>query len=229
MSTLALALGLGAGAVTSTGGALRKQRELERRDIDIPWYEKYAPPLALGPILGPALQQQMYGARLDEANADAAALRPTASAGITAAAEKEMEAQQRIMRQEVGSAIEQSRIGYGQRGMYSSGARLGREQDIRQQGMGALATALAGIGLKAEGVRQQGQYMDTQTAMMETQLARQKQEADVASIDQIVSVILPMLLQKGEGTDVPILDPQAELDSLGFGQPTSDFSSQFRY
>jgi hypothetical protein len=185
--------------------------------------------MAMGPLLGPMIKQEIYETKLGRYDANEAALRQPESTGLTAAAVKQMEAQQRIMQQSVGSAIEQARVSAGQRGMYTSGEMLTKEEDIRQRGMTGLSSALANIGLQSEGLKQQGQYMDIQTAMQETQMMIQKQQQEAAMIEQTVSTMLPMLMQRfGQQASTPEMSMDQPLDDL-LGLNQSGYANQFGY
>lgn len=147
-------------------------------------------------------------------------LRQPASADITAAAIKQMEAQKRIMGEQVASSIEQERISRAGRGMYSTGAGFAREGDIRQGGMAALSSALAQTGLQAQGLQQQGAALGLQQQMQQAQMLYQKQQTEAQLYGNILEVVLPFFMKKdSDSSRLDLLYEKLLEDALGVRSP----------
>lgn len=142
------------------------------------------------------------------------ALPQTASAGVTAAALREMEAASSIIRRDVGTGVQAIRNRFGQAGTFQSGAR-GRAEDVfRQQGIGRLSDALAGIELEAIRARQSGQVNTIALQMQEAQFAWQKRQMENQMLTDIVSTGLQFILPKASAP-TPSLNPLDAFNDAG--------------
>ncbi len=177
----------------------------------VPWWKK-ALALPFGVVGQKALNINL-GGQLQRQRADAAPLRGVESAGITAAALKEMEAARNIMRQEIGTGVQNIRQRFGQAGTFQSGARGRAEDAFRQQGLGRLSDAFAGIELEAIRARQAGATSTIALQMQEAQFAWNKRQAENAMITQLVTTALPFFMKQDQVT-TPSLDPSSGQDRV---------------
>lgn len=201
-------------ARSTFSGNVSMERELEAGGTDVPWWKK-AMALPFGMLGQEALGMHLEGQVGQQRQADATALRQPDSAGITAAAMKEMEAARNIMRQEVGSGIQTIRQGFGQAGTFQSGARFARESEFRQQGLQSLANSFAGIELDAIQARQSGAANQLALQMQEANFAWQKRQQENAMISSLVSTALPFFMDKGGSGGTPSLDPTQAFGDVG--------------
>lgn len=194
-------------------GNIGMEQELEAGGINVPWWKKaLAAPFGLlgQEALGMHLESQVGAQR---ANADP--LRGVESAGITAAAIKEMEAARNIMRQEIGTGVQSINQRFAQAGTFQSGARGRAEDQFRQQGLGRLSDAFAGIELEAIRARQSGAASTIALQMQEAQFAWQKRAQENAMITSLVSTALPFIMKQGAPDAGLSLDPTQAFADMG--------------
>ena len=149
----------------------------------------------------------------DQGNAEP--LRGVESAGVTAAAIKEMQAARNIMRQEIGTGVQSINQRFAQAGTFQSGARGRAEDQFRQQGLGRLSDAFAGIELEAIRARQSGAASTMALQMQEAQFAWQKREQENAMIRTLVTTALPFFMKQDTPDASLSLDPTQAFADLG--------------
>lgn len=168
-----------------------------------------------GAGLGASIGQQISpGGFWTEGQTAATPLLQPESAGVTAAALKEMEAARNMMRQEIGTGIQGIRQRFGQAGTFQSGAR-GRAEDVaRQQGLRSLSGAFAGIELEAVRARQQGAATNLALQMQEAQMLWQKEMQENAMITSLITTALPFFMKSGQTDPSLSLDPRSPQDRI---------------
>lgn len=187
-----------------------QEAELGRRGVDIPWTQQWLPRLA-GPLLGPMIQQEIYGAKLKRTEPG---LKGVDSADLTAAAMKEMEAARQVMSRQAAYDIQGVRPRFA--GAYQSGARERTEMGIKEQYAGQLATALAGISLESQRTAAALQQGNIALAMQESEAAWRKQAAEMEMWSAILEAGLNVAMKSPQTADTaPSMNVDAELNRLG--------------